>query len=89
MSDRVSMSNPDISACSGDIYEGVSDHLPKLGVNGFVGERLAGCFGDAKVDHFWNGFAIMQSDKHILRLNVSMNHTFLMCVLHCLADWHQ
>ena len=38
---------------------GRADELLELGVNGFIGEVALGGFGDAEVDDFWNGNAVV------------------------------
>ena len=43
-------------------------------------------FGQAKIDDFGNRFAVIEADQDVGRFQIAMNHTFLMGMLHCLAD---
>ena len=62
------------------------DHLIETRVERLVGPLLAHRFGDAKVDDLGHRRAVMHFDQQITRLQIAVDHAFLMRMLHGLAD---
>jgi hypothetical protein len=61
----------------------------ELRENGFVGQALASGLGDAEVDHFGDGRAVVDGDENVRGLEVAVNDALLMRVLNRLAHLHK
>jgi hypothetical protein len=63
-----------------------ANDLAVAGTQGLFGQSLVGCLGDAEVDHFRHGTAVVERDKHIGGLDIAMDNTLLVGVLDRMAD---
>ena len=50
------------------------------------GQLLAQGFGDAKVDDLGHWPDVMHFDQQVTGLEIAVDHAFLMCVLHAVAE---
>ena len=62
-------------------------HLAELREQRVLDGPLVGGLGDAEIDYFWNGRAVLFHHEHVRRLQVAVDHTFLVRMLnrtaHC------
>lgn len=63
-----------------------ADELAVFGEEGLFCKSLHDGLGDSEVNHLRKRLAILSTDEHIAGFEVSMNHAFVMGVLHGLAD---
>ncbi len=63
-----------------------ADDRAELREHRLLGQPLGDRLGDAEVDHFRDRLAIVESDQHVGRLDVAVDHPLLMRVLDRLAD---
>jgi hypothetical protein len=85
MSLRVSTSSPPTCACSGLIYGRRAQELLESSEYSLVGQPT--CVALAiRNQSLWEWHAILGSDQHIGRLDVAVDDTFLVRVLHGAAD---
>ncbi len=61
------------------------NHLREVSKERFVRERLCRRLGDAEVDDFRHGTCIVLRDEQIRRLEIAMNDSLLMRMLHRVA----
>ena len=63
-----------------------ADHRAEFGVQRLVGQWRAGRLGDAEVDHLGNRLAVVERDQDVRRLQVAVDDSLLVGVLHGLTD---
>ena len=63
-----------------------ADDLPDFCVHRPLGQLLAGRLGHAEVDDLRHRFAVVERDQHVRRFEVAVDYSFLVGVLHGLAD---
>jgi len=63
-----------------------TDDLPSKGKVGLVREFGPHRFGNAEIDDLGNRLVVVHRHDHIGRLDIPVNHPFLMGVLNPLAD---
>ena len=86
MSLRVSTPSGLSSACSGLMYKGVPIICVKAVCSDMFGKLLVHRFGNSEIDDLGRGLAVFDRHQHVGRLQVAVNDSFLMGMLHRLAD---
>jgi hypothetical protein len=63
-----------------------ADQGADLGIDAVLAQPLTGRLGDAEVDHLRHRLAVVEGDEHVGRFQVPVDDSFLVRVLHRLAD---